>query len=1211
MINFHFFNKPQLNKFLHLSIILIFCFCLILLCHYLFFPDVFGFWNRWAGDFLFKIRYRIKDYKNVSPHIVHIELKDTDMALYPRSIDEYPFSSENYYSTLSDIMYSLRQLEASNVIFNLLMTERPRQNQDNERNIPVITFDNMYFPVIMGLKPKNPLILDSYQVEILYKNLWLPQVLKKGKTYPTEFNIAPLLKYMETAKGLGHANLTPDRDGKNRYYPLINRHIHLTNWYFPSIAFKAVCDFLKVDLKKAQITFGSHILLPQAVFPDSHSQDIKIPINEKGQIYLDWTCPWKESFWQFSVDEILNAKYNKKLAVKLKEIISGSIVIFSDASIPSREYSSIMFQDVISSSSIYSNLANMILTRNFLFPMKLWIKIGLNLVFIFLFLLLSLKWQSYRLLLGSIILYLCFMVINSVFFIYLNSVNDLFTFSLAFFLSAFFIIIYLFFTEEQNRYILLAEKKVEQDKKTFLHYISHELKTPLTVILGNIELINERENEIISSSILKNIKSIRNGTNDLLNMNNLLLELIDFHAGKLNLRTIKLDFQVFMSDIIHCFLSVCHKKKIYFQTQNIEQPIYVYLDPNKIYRIMSYILFNSLHNTPENGQIELKVQLTSKMKTNNNEEKYINLCIKDTGPRIPLNELSLLYDKFDLIHCTNTRLYGGAGIRLYLAKQYIEMHRGFFEITPGSRNGNIFNLNFVLGKSHLLPSEIVEDRRENDLKRSYDKLKSKYFSDMISEVSTLPEPEKDGHKKAGLILVADKNARLRRYIKGILRTRYFVMEAVNGMDALKFARKKRPDLIICSARMPEMNGFTFLNNIKKDKHISKIPVILLTVLDGLDLKNNSSVKPDDFLVKPFKPWDLISKVNSILTCKQGKKQLNKNAETVKLNNPEVFSAVVTCSQTMYKMFRTVEKIAGSPDEILITGETGVGKESIAGIIHVLSGVSGILVKINSAGLDDALFSDTLFGHQKGAFTDAGSDRAGLIEKAKNGTLFLDEIGDLSAESQVKLLRLLEEKTYYRLGSDQENLANVRIIAATNVNLQDKMEKGEFRRDLFYRLNTHHIQIPPLRDRFEDLPLLIDHFFKLRAEELDKKIPFIPEELPVLLSTYHFPGNIRELKNMIKAALSRHEEKVLSLTYFKDYIKKNTSKGDLNINWGVSDQSWQNSITFNGYITLAELEQAYIDNILKKTKGNYSIAAQYLGINPSTISRKMKKKSKAN
>ncbi len=320
---------------------------------------------------------------------------------------------------------------------------------------------------------------------------------------------------------------------------------------------------------------------------------------------------------------------------------------------------------------------------------------------------------------------------------------------------------------------------------------------------------------------------------------------------------------------------------------------------------------------------------------------------------------------------------------------------------------------------------------------------------------------------------------------------------------------------------------------------------------------------------------------------------------VVIHHPEAFSEIITESPVMRERFRLVETIAADDNPILITGESGVGKELIAGAIHRLSGRQGSFVSENVAGLDDAMFTDTLFGHHRGAFTDATIERPGLVELARGGTLFLDEIGDMPFSSQVKLLRFIELKEYRPLGSDRMQVSDARIVIATNVDLEQRLAEGKFREDLFFRL-THRVDIPPLRERLGDLPLLLDHFAGETARAQARRKPAVPAEIVTLLLSYHFPGNIRELKNMVDNAMSLGEAAALPAAFFRDYLGRKSAGEN-----GRAARSGR--LTFSEAIpTLRETEDLVIAEALQRTAGNQRLAARLLGLSPSALSRRLKK-----
>jgi len=323
-----------------------------------------------------------------------------------------------------------------------------------------------------------------------------------------------------------------------------------------------------------------------------------------------------------------------------------------------------------------------------------------------------------------------------------------------------------------------------------------------------------------------------------------------------------------------------------------------------------------------------------------------------------------------------------------------------------------------------------------------------------------------------------------------------------------------------------------------------------------------------------------------------------------LEDEDAFSSIITVNKRMRAIFQYVEVIAATHQPVLITGETGTGKELFAKAVHSISGKKGEFVAVNVAGLDDTMFSDTLFGHKKGAYTGAEEAREGLIAYAAGGTLFLDEIGDTNESSQVKLLRLLQEQKYYPLGSDVPKKSDVRIVVATNQDLQKLIIEGRFRKDLYYRLRAHQIHIPPLRDRMEDIPVLLDYYLEEAAESMKKKKPTVPPELLTLMSTYHFPGNIRELQAMVYDAVARHKGGVLSMESFRDIIGQERQGA------AAQARAAEETVPYGtrgNFPTLRDSESALIDKAMKLSNGNQGIAASLLGITRQALNKRLNRK----
>lgn len=409
-------------------------------------------------------------------------------------------------------------------------------------------------------------------------------------------------------------------------------------------------------------------------------------------------------------------------------------------------------------------------------------------------------------------------------------------------------------------------------------------------------------------------------------------------------------------------------------------------------------------------------------------------------------------------------------------------------------------------------------------------------------------------------------------------------------------------IILLDLNMPHISGQELLSEITSE--YPEIPVIILTGEDKVDTAV-SCMKTGafDFMAKPIDENRLLNSIHHALKIRELQDEvhiLSSTADSLDVRYPEAFSEIVSEHPEMRKIFRYIEAIATSPRAVLITGESGTGKELIARATHNLSGRSGKFVAVNVSGLDETVFSDTLFGHKRGAFTGAERSRRGLIEEAAEGTLFLDEIGDLHPGAQVKLLRLLQEGEYYPLGSDESEKSRARIIAATNADLAERQRDGSFRKDLYYRLRAHHLEIPPLRNRREDIPQLVDYFLHEAAKALGRsERAVVPETVYNLLQDYGFPGNVRELQSLIYDAVSRHRTRTLPVSFFREYVQ---SAGE-----HPATQSGSGGISINGAVpTLREVEEYVIAEALRQTGGNQSQAAKMLGISQSTLSRRARK-----
>jgi DNA-binding NtrC family response regulator len=422
--------------------------------------------------------------------------------------------------------------------------------------------------------------------------------------------------------------------------------------------------------------------------------------------------------------------------------------------------------------------------------------------------------------------------------------------------------------------------------------------------------------------------------------------------------------------------------------------------------------------------------------------------------------------------------------------------------------------------------------------------------------------------------------------------------------------EREVEAMLLDLRMPHLSGEELLPRISSD--FPHVPVIVITGADDVE----TAVKcmragAFDYIVKPVERSRLVASVKTALELRELQRQnqlLRAHVLSDRLADPEPFADIVTTSKMMRSIFQYIEAIAPSPQPVLLTGETGVGKELAARAIHTVSGRQGDFIAINVAGLDDNVFADTLFGHRKGAFTGADQTRTGMVEKAGEGTLFLDEIGDLSHASQVKLLRFLQDGEFFPLGSDVAKRSDARVVVATNQKLETLQDSGKFRKDLYYRLRIHHVHIPPLRDRKEDLPLLLDHFLEKASVTLGKKKPTPPKELLTLLGVYHYPGNIRELESIIFDAVSKHVSGKLSMEVFKSYISTEQSAVESGPK-GVSPAETSLMSFSEKLPTLKQAEQLLITEAMKRAAGNQAIAAMHLGISRQALNRRLRQADK--
>ncbi|HLK18846.1 MAG TPA: sigma-54 dependent transcriptional regulator [Bryobacteraceae bacterium] len=436
----------------------------------------------------------------------------------------------------------------------------------------------------------------------------------------------------------------------------------------------------------------------------------------------------------------------------------------------------------------------------------------------------------------------------------------------------------------------------------------------------------------------------------------------------------------------------------------------------------------------------------------------------------------------------------------------------------------------------------------------------------------------------GTILVVEDEEKLRRVVELQLKGAGFeVDQAGNVEDAMRVA--DRADVILTDLRLPGVSGLELLANLRRQD--SHTPVIVMTAFGSIETAVEAmKAGAVDFLPKPFSLDHLMTVVNKALELRTLR---DENRELrAELNQRYQFDNIVGRSEAMREIFSTVTRVAPTRATVLLCGESGVGKDMIARAIHHHSPrADRPFVKINCTALPENLMESELFGYEKGAFTGANVAKPGKFEQADTGTVFLDEIGDVPASVQVKLLRILQEREFERLGSNKVKHIDVRVLAATNVDLRAALEQGTFREDLYYRLNVLPINIPPLRERKEDIPYLAGHFVKKLSKDLGSPVQSISDAAMQRLLDYHWPGNVRELENVLERSMVLANGSVLEA----GDIKLDTAPS---ARFSVADNFLPEGTTLDQY------EQSIIREALKRANGNKSQAARMLGLTRNAL-----------
>jgi DNA-binding NtrC family response regulator/signal transduction histidine kinase len=806
---------------------------------------------------------------------------------------------------------------------------------------------------------------------------------------------------------------------------------------------------------------------------------------------------------------------------------------------------------------------------------------------------------------------------------------------------------------QQERRRVEALTEIDRVKTAFFSNVSHEFRTPLALMLGPLDEVMPEARERLSPERYEQLFTARRNAVRLLKLVNTLLDFSRIEAGRVQAVYEPTDLGAATSEIASVFRSALENAGLRFTVEcpPIGEPVYV--DRDMWEKIVSNLLSNAFKFTLEGSVI---VTLKS-------ADGAVQLQVRDTGVGIPKEHIERVFERFHRIEGVHARSYEGTGIGLAFVQELVRLHGGDVRVTSSPGQGSTFTVTIPVGTAHLPPERIQVTRpsKPGGMKAdAYVQEAQGWFRDEWNpvEVATLPNspssiaaptplPGREPTADRELIVVADDNADMRKYLRHLLDAQYEVHAVSDGIQALETARLLRPALVLTDVMMPRLDGFGLLRAIRDDSVLASTPIILLSARAGEESRlEGLRAGADDYLVKPFTARELVARLEALLKMaklrresaeREERLRMEAELERRKLRASEeelaetnrlyrelqtaeaeirtlkdqlhrenlalrdevdrafMFEEIVGSSTALKSVLSRVGKVAPTDSTVLITGETGTGKELIARAVHKRSQRSGrAFVSVNCGALAPGLIASELFGHEKGAFTGAMQRRLGRFEIAEGGTIFLDEVGDLPPDTQVALLRVLQEREFERVGGTKPIHVDVRVIAATHRDLRSAVANGSFREDLFYRFNVFPIEMPPLRERKDDILMLVEYFDRRFALKAGKTIRAVDKKSLERLRAYDWPGNIRELQNIIERSviLSSGE----AFTVDDVWLPTESPRAELP------------PITSTGVKTEPRTEREIIEAALAASRGRVSGtsgAAARLQIPPSTLEHKIR------
>ncbi|MCX8045159.1 MAG: sigma 54-interacting transcriptional regulator [Desulfobacterota bacterium] len=676
---------------------------------------------------------------------------------------------------------------------------------------------------------------------------------------------------------------------------------------------------------------------------------------------------------------------------------------------------------------------------------------------------------------------------------------------------------------------ITERKKAEQAledayrfRSQFFTNITHEFRTPLTLIIGPLEEVLRKSHNTLSEGHQEQVQVALRNARRLLGLINQLLDFSMLEAGVHEIALEKCDINAFIASLLDAFSPVTQNKRITLCFTPCPELCDVYIDPGKLEKALFNLIGNACKFTPDGGSISVRVTLTSQNHAIDSasfadaavQQRCLQVSVADTGIGIPEEHLGNIFERFYRAGHSEHQTHSGTGIGLAYTKELVEAMGGHIAVASTVGKGSTFTITIPLKEAEQAITPVAKRAlQDQQMHHSELPLAEQPDQDTVPDSITGTKP---------LICIVDDNPDVLRYISSILCDTFDYITASNGKQALEKWSTHRPDIIVCDVMMPEMDGHALLKTVRATPELYHIPFIFLTARADEETKvQGFDEDVDDYLIKPFSARELRARIQSLLRIRTLIKKTEAQEKkisllTKKLQDKYSFGNIIGNSPAMRNVYQLIDAVKDSDATVLISGETGTGKELVAHAIHYTGQRQAApLVSVNCGALPKDLLARELFGHVRGAYTGAVSSRHGYFKEADRGTLFLDEIAEMDKDMQVQLLRVLERGEIIRVGDTVPIKINVRLIAATNKNLAEEVQQGRFREDLYYRLHVIPIHLPPLRERREDIPLLVTHFLKKFRAKYKKEVPQLSSRDLELLMTYPFPGNVRELEHLIE------------------------------------------------------------------------------------------------